>query len=77
MGTTRPKVVDLMPMISKLGHTLSGIANPMTYSARLTHLKAIVSALPILAMCCIRVPFTILDHFEKSERSFLRGSINM
>ena len=30
-----------------------------------------VSALPIYAMCCIRVPFTILDHFEKSGRSFL------
>ena len=71
MGTTRPKVVDLMLMVSRLDHRLSGIANLMTYSGRLTHLKAIVSALPIFAMCCIRVPFTILDHFEKSGRSFL------
>ena len=71
MGTTRPKVVDLMPMVCKLDHRLSGIANLMTYSGRLTHLKAIVSALPIFAMCCIRVPFTILDHFEKSGRSIL------
>ena len=43
----------------------------MTYSGRLTHWKAVVSALPIYAMCCIRVPFTILGHFEKSSRSFL------
>ena len=43
----------------------------MSYSGRLSHLKAIITALPIFAMCCIRVPFTILDHFEKSGKSFL------
>lgn len=71
MGSTRPKVEDLMPMVSRLDIRLSGIASMMTYSGRLIHLKAIISALPIFAMCCIRVPFTILDHFEKSGRSFL------
>lgn len=43
----------------------------MTYSGRLIHLKVVISALPIFAMCCIRVPFTILDHFEKSGRGCL------
>ena len=71
MGSTRPKVADLMPMVSRLDHKLSGIASLMSYSGRLVHLKSIVAALPIFAMCCIRVPFTILDHFEKSGRNFL------
>ena len=71
MGSTRPKVSDLMPMVSRLDHRLAGIATMMSYSGRLIHLKSIVAALPIFAMCCIRVPFTILDHFEKSGRNFL------
>ena len=71
MGSTKPKVDDLMPMVSRLDKRLSGIAGMMTYSGRLVHLKAIVAALPIFAMCSIRVPFTIFDHFEKSGRSFL------
>ena len=71
MGSTRPKVEEFMPMVPRLDRRLSGIATMMSYSGRLTHLKAIVIALPIFAMCCIRVPFTILDHFEKSGRSFL------
>lgn len=71
MGSTRPKVDDLMPMVSRLDKRLSGIAGMMTYSGRLVHLKAIVAALPIFVMCSIRVPYTILDHFEKSGRSFL------
>ena len=66
MGSTRPKVADLMPMVSRLDHRLSGIASLMSYSGRLVHLKSMVVALPIFAMCCIRVPLTILDHFEKS-----------
>ena len=71
MGSTRPKVADLMPMVSRLDHRLSGIASLMSYSGRLVHLKSIVAALPIFAMCCIRVPLTILDHFEKSGRNLL------
>lgn len=43
----------------------------MSYPGRLVHLKVVISALPIFAMCCIRVPFPILDHFEKSGRGFL------
>lgn len=37
MGSTRPKVDDLMPMVSRLDKRLSSIANLMTYSGRLTH----------------------------------------
>lgn len=71
MGTTRPKVDDLIPVVSGLDKRLSGVATMMTYSGRLTHWKAMISALPIFSMCCIRVPFTILDHFGKSGRGFI------
>ena len=71
MGPTRPKVDDLMPMVSMLDRRMSGIAGMMSYLGRLVHLKASVAALPIFAMSSIRVPFTILDHYEKSGRSFL------
>lgn len=67
MGTTRPRV----DMVSRLGRRLAGIATMMSYSGRLTHLKSVVATLPMFAMCSIRVPFTILDHFEKSRRGFL------
>lgn len=71
MGSTRPKIDDLMPMVSRLDVRLSGIAPMISYAGRLVHLKVVVNALPIFAMCNIRVAFTILDHFEKSGRCFL------
>lgn len=71
MGTTRPKVDDLMHMVASLDNRLSGIASVMSYAGRLTHLKAVINALLIFGMCCIGLPFTILNHFEKSRRGFL------
>lgn len=47
IGTTKPRVDDLMPMVSRLDKRLSGIASMMSYAGRLVHLKAVVAALPI------------------------------
>ncbi|XP_037468651.1 uncharacterized protein LOC119340843 [Triticum dicoccoides] len=58
-------------MVSRLDVKLSSIASMMSYAGILVHLKAMVKALPIFAMCNIRVAFTILDNFEKSGRCFL------
>ncbi|EMS65860.1 hypothetical protein TRIUR3_17105 [Triticum urartu] len=66
-----PRVDDLMPMVSMLDKRLSSIASMMSDVGRLVHLKDVVFALPIFAMCYIRVPFSILDHFEYSGRCFL------
>ena len=63
MGSTRPKVDDRMPMVSRLDKRLSRIPSMMPYFGRLMHLAAY--ALPIFAMFHVRVPFTILDHFQK------------
>lgn len=49
MGTTTPKVDDLMTMVSRLDKRLSGIASMMSYTGRSTHLKDVVVALPIFA----------------------------
>lgn len=44
MGTTRTKVDDLMPMVSRLDKRLSRIATMMSYAGRLTHLKSVIAA---------------------------------
>ena len=62
-GSTRRKVGDRVPMVSRLDKRLSRIPSMMPYFGRLMHLAAY--ALPIFAMFHVRVPFTILDHFQK------------
>jgi hypothetical protein len=34
-------------------------------------LNTFLNAIPIFAMCCLKIPITIFGHFEKSGRQFL------
>jgi hypothetical protein len=71
MGTTKPKVEDLMPMICKIDKRLFGISNMLAYSSRLVTIKAIIAGMTNYAMCALKVHMTCLDHVEKSSRLFL------
>jgi hypothetical protein len=71
MGTTRPKIEDLTPMICKVDKRLSGLSHMMSYSARLVTIKAVIAAMPNHAMCAMKVHFTHIDHVEKACRIFL------
>jgi hypothetical protein len=71
MGTTRPQVYDLTPMICKLDKRLSGLSNTMSYSARLVTIKVVIATMPNHAMCAMKVHLTHIDHVEKTSRTFL------
>jgi hypothetical protein len=71
LGTTRPSVSDLMPMVSRIDKKLSGISSLMSYTGKLTLLNSVIQSLPMYAMYSFKVPVTIFVHFEKSERQFL------
>ena len=71
LGTTKPSVHDLIPVISKIDKRLSGVARFMNHSGRLTYVNSVVASMPIFAMCSLKVHNTILDHVDKSSRNFL------
>jgi hypothetical protein len=70
LGTTRPSVDDIMSLVSRLDERLSGISSIMTYTGRLTLLKSTLNAIPMYAMCVLKIPITIFVHFEKVEDNF-------
>lgn len=71
MGTTRPRVEDLMPTVCKMDKRLSGISNLLSYCSRLVVMKSIISAMPNHIMCALKVHYTHTDHMKKSMRIFL------
>jgi hypothetical protein len=71
LGTTRPSVADLMPIVFGLDKKLSGNSSLMSYTGTLTLLNSVINSLPMYAMCSLKVPITIFIHFEKSGRQFL------
>jgi hypothetical protein len=72
LGTTRPSVADLMPIVSGLDKRLSGISSLMSYTGRLTLLNSVINSLPMYAMCSLKIPITIFIHFGKVEDNSYR-----
>jgi hypothetical protein len=75
MGTTRPRVDDLTPMICKIDRRLSGMANLMYYSARLVAVKSIISAMPNHIMGAMNMPHILIILKRKAGSSFGMGKI--
>jgi hypothetical protein len=62
MGTTKPRIDDLTPMVSKVDKRLVGISNLLSRCSRLVVIKYVISS---------KVHYTHLDHIEKSTIRFI------
>ena len=71
MNIDKPRLDDLMPMISKIDKRLAGISNLLSHCSRLVVIKSVISAMPNHIMCALKMHYTHVDHIEKSMRVFL------
>jgi hypothetical protein len=71
MGTTKPTIEYLTPMVTKVDRRLAGLSNLLSHCSRLVVIKSVISAMPNFIMCAFKVHCTHLDHIEKSIRTFL------
>nr|XP_020160058.1 uncharacterized protein LOC109745353 [Aegilops tauschii subsp. strangulata] len=55
MGTTRPTVSDLMPMVTSVQRRIPAAASLLDYGSKLTLLNSVVTSLAVYAMCSIRL----------------------
>jgi hypothetical protein len=71
MGTTKPTVLDLMPLVASVERRLSTAASLLDYGSKLTLVNSVVTSLAIYAMCSVRIPPKILEHLDKLRRCCL------
>jgi hypothetical protein len=62
MGTTKPTIEDLTPMVTKVDRRLAGLSNLLSHCSRLVVIKSVISAMPSFIMCALKVHYTHLDH---------------
>ena len=70
LGTTRPKMGDLIGILHRIDRRLIGIADTLSYDGRLVVIKYIISAIPNFSMCTLKLPLGFLDYIEGSTRGF-------
>lgn len=71
MGTTRPSIVDLMPLVSSVQRRIPAMASPLDYGSKLTLVNSVVTSLAIYAMCSIKLHPRIIKHLDKLRRCCL------
>jgi hypothetical protein len=78
LGTTRPLVDELLPLLNKIERRMMGISSLLTYVGRLIMVKSVLSALPTFYLGTLKLPASVIQHIDKPRKHHLwdRGDIN-
>jgi hypothetical protein len=71
MGTTKPTVQDLMPLVDRIERRVSATFMLMSYSGRVTLINSLLTSIATFTMCSIQLNPKILEHIEKIRRHCL------
>ena len=71
LGTTKPSVQDLMPLVCTMERRMSSTLALMSYGARLSLLNTMITSLVIFALCTLRLPPKIIELLDKLRRKCL------
>ena len=71
MGTTRPSVTDLMPLVTSVQRKVPAAASLLDYGSKLTLLNSVVTSLVVYAMCSIKINPKIIENLDRLRRSCL------
>lgn len=71
VGTSRPKIADLMPLVDSMEFKLSANSSFLAYGGRLRYLNSALSSLPIFFLCSLSPPLGILKQLERIQRQCL------
>lgn len=68
LGTTKPTVTDLMPLVASVERKISVAATLLDYGSKLTFVTSALSLLLVYTMCSIKIPPKIVEHLDKLIR---------
>jgi hypothetical protein len=71
LGTSKPCVQDLMPILCNLERRLTSTLSMMSYGSKLSLLNTVITSLTIFALCTLRSPPKIIELLDKLRRKCL------
>jgi len=75
LGTTKPRIVDFLPLVNKCERRLGGITSLLNQAGRLQITNAVFSSLPTYYMCTLELPKAIIKQIDKFRKHCLwRGN---
>jgi hypothetical protein len=75
MGTTKPRMEDLTPMMDRVERRLSACSTWLSYSGRLEMVNSAITPITTYAMCTIKLPKGVIDNIDHVRKQCLwRGN---
>ena len=75
LGTTKPRVTDFLPLVSKCERRLGGVTAMLNQAGRLQITNAVMSSLPTFYLCTLELPKQVIKQIDKFRKHCLwRGS---
>jgi hypothetical protein len=75
MGTTRPRIVDLMPLVDIVERRLSCSSSMLNRGSKLLLLALVLTSMPIYFLCTLSIPPGIIKQLDRIFRQCLwRGN---
>ncbi|XP_073355123.1 uncharacterized protein [Aegilops tauschii subsp. strangulata] len=71
VGTTRPKILDFMPLVDCMERRMIASSSFLNQGERLQFLNSDLSSMPIFYLCSLAVPAGILKQLERIQRQCL------
>ena len=71
VGTTRPKMVDFLPLVDCMERRLTASSCFLTQGGKLQLLNSVISSMPIYFLCSLQVPIGIIKQLERIQRQCL------
>ena len=68
LGTTKPTIEDLSPIVDNIERRLNACSRFLTYAGRLTYVNSVLSALPTFYMCTLKLQKTIILRADRGRR---------
>ena len=75
MGTTKPKIDDLVPLMDRVERRLSACSVWLSYSGRLEMINSAITPITTYAMCTIKLPKGVIENIDRARKQCLwRGN---
>jgi retron-type reverse transcriptase len=75
MGTTKPRIEDLAPMMDRVERRLSACSTWLSYSGRLEMINSAITPITTYAMSSIKLPIGVIENIDRARKQCLwRGN---
>ncbi|XP_073353560.1 uncharacterized protein [Aegilops tauschii subsp. strangulata] len=77
LGTTRPRIIDLMPLVDSPERRLTASSSMLNQGSRLQLLTSVLTSLPIYYLCSLNIPAGIIKQLDRIFRPRDKGGLGI